>query len=112
MVNAIQADAVVQQELVSRGIDAKTGVYGEHKVQLGKGQPISLDKIKTPSLPFAGFREVTKVARGREGIGKAADGVLRALTAQGRKLNAGAILSALKAGQTQLERLDRLGQLS
>ncbi len=36
MVNAIHADAVVQQELVSRGIDAKTGVYGEHKVQLGR----------------------------------------------------------------------------
>ena len=112
MVNIIQADKVVQQDLASRGIDAKTGVYGEHKVQLGKGLPISLDQIKTPSLPFAGFRQATKIARGKEGLSNAADDLLRALTAKGHELDVAKMLSALKAGQTHFERLDRLGQLT
>ena len=108
----IHADVVVQQELASRGIDAKTGVFGDHKVQLGKGLPISLDKIKTPSLPYAGFKTATKISRGREGIDREADNLLRELTAPGNKLDAGRILSAVKAGQAHLERLDKLGQLT
>ena len=112
MTQSIHADTVVQQELASRGVDAKTGVYGDHKVQFGKGLPINLDKIKTPSLPFAGFKTVTKISRGREGIGRSADDLLHALTAPGNKLDAGKILSAIKAGQTHFERLNNLGQIT
>lgn len=112
MSQTIHADAVVQQEFASRGIDAKTGVFGDHKVQFGKGLPISLDTMKTPSLPFAGFKAVTKISRGKEGIGKAADDLLRELTAPGNKLDAGRILSAVKAGQAHLERLDNLGRIT
>ncbi|MBO4301527.1 MAG: hypothetical protein J5861_08005, partial [Desulfovibrio sp.] len=70
MTQSIHADAVVQQELASRGIDGRVGVFGEHKVQFGKGLPIDLATIKTPSLLFAGF---TRVSRGREDISKSAD---------------------------------------
>ncbi len=110
--HAIHADAVVQGELSSRGIDAKTGVYGEHKVQIGKGLPISLDKIKVPSLPFAGFGRAKQIARGKSGVKKAADDLLDALDEKDDELDAEGILSALMAGQEQLKRLDRLGQLT
>ena len=112
MTQSIHTDAVVQQELASRGIDAKVGVFGEHKVQFGKGLPISLAEIKTPSLPFAGFTRVTRVSRGKAGISKSADDLLQSLTAPGNKLDAGKILSAIKAGQKHFERLNALGQIS
>ncbi|MCR5562248.1 MAG: hypothetical protein K6F46_02585 [Desulfovibrio sp.] len=112
MTQSIHADAVVRQDLASRGIDARVGVFGEHKVQFGKGLPINIAKIKTPSLPYAGFFKVTQISRGREGIGKEADKLLHELTSPGNKLDAGKILSAIKAGQTHFERLNKLGQIT
>lgn len=108
----IQPDRIVQQELLSRGIDAKTGVFGEHKVQFGTGLPISLDKITVPSLPYAGFFKATKIARGKEGIVRSSVDLLMQLTVPSNKLDAGKILSLLKAGQTHFERLNALGQLT
>ena len=112
MSQAIHLDIVVQQELLRRGVDTKTGVFGDHKVQFGKGLPISIDKIKTPSLPFAGFTTATKISRGKEGISKEADNLLRELTAPANKLNASKILSAIKAGHAHFERLKTLGQIA
>ena len=63
----IQADPAIQQ-LAQRGITEKTGIFGEHRVQIGTGSPIRLDKIKANSIPIQGFRTATKVARGHEGI--------------------------------------------
>lgn len=108
----IQPDRIVQQELLSRGIDAKTGVFGEHKVQFGTGLPISLDKITVPSLPYAGFFKATKIARGKEGIERSSVDLLMQLTVPSNKLDAGKILRLLKAGQTHFERLNALGQLT
>ncbi|MCR4666801.1 MAG: DUF3626 domain-containing protein [Desulfovibrio sp.] len=111
-ISTIHADKVVQQELQSRGVDNKVGVFGEHKVQIGKGLPIRLDQIKVPSLPYAGFFKATQVTRGKAGVEQSADDLLRTLTAPGIKLDAGKVLSALKAGQTHFERLNSLGQLT
>ncbi|MCR5812986.1 MAG: DUF3626 domain-containing protein [Desulfovibrio sp.] len=111
-ISNIRADNVVRQELQGRGIDARTGVYGDHTVQLGTGLPIKLDAIKTPSLPYAGFFRATKIASGRAGIEQSADGLLKQLTRQAGKLDAGKILGLLKAGQTHFERLNALGQIT
>ncbi len=68
MATSIHWDAAVRQDLASRGIDQSTGIYGEHKVQLGTGSPICLDEIKSAPVPYAGFNRVKKVERGKEGI--------------------------------------------
>ena len=105
-------DPAVKQELASRGINEATGVYGNHKIKLGKSAAIRLDTIKSASIPFAGFSQATKISRGKEGIARSADNVLRTLTGQADKLNAKALLGNLKALTTHYERLDALGQLS
>ena len=68
MAYGIQWDAAVRQDLASRGIDQSTGVYGQHKLQLATGMPIRLDEIKSAHIPYAGFTQVKKVSRGKEGI--------------------------------------------
>ena len=108
----IQADQVVRQELADRGITESTGVFGEHKVQIGKGSPIRLDSIKSASIPFAGFRTATKIARGREGVKRSADNVLRSLANRSGTLDAKTLLSELKGLQRHVSRLDKLGDLS
>lgn len=108
----IQADMAVREELAARGITETTGVFGNHKVQLGKGSSIRLDKIKSASVPFAGFRTATKVARGKAGLQNSAAEVLKTLHSRTGTLDAGKLLGSLKAMQTQLGRLDKLGQLT
>ncbi len=111
MATSIHWDAAVRQDLASRGIDQSTGIYGEHKVQLGTGSPIRLDEIKSAPVPYAGFNRVKKVERGKEGIRVNSRAALKALYSRTGTLDAGALLSALKAMQTHTARLDELGEL-
>ena len=97
MATSIHWDAAVRQDLASRGIDQSTGIYGEHKVQLGTGSPIRLDEIKSAPVPYAGFNRVKKVERGKEGIRVNSRAALKALYSRTGTLDAGALLSALKA---------------
>jgi len=108
----IQADMAVRGDLAARGITETTGVFGNHKVQLGKGSSIRLDKIKSASVPFAGFRTATKIARGKAGLANSANEVLNSLHSRTGTLDAGKLLGSLKAMQTQLGRLGKLGQLT
>lgn len=108
----IKVDTVVQQQLEARGITEKTGVFGEHKVQLGQGEPILLDRIKANKIPHQGFKTATKVARGKDGVTTSVNDALHALCRPGGKLDAKALLSALKTTQEYMNRLDRLGQLT
>ena len=75
----IKVDTVVQQQLEARGITEKTGVFGEHRVQLGTGEPIKLDSIKANKVPYQGFRTATKVARGKDGVTTSVNDALHAL---------------------------------
>ena len=106
----IQPDQVVKQELETRGVDSSVGVFGSHHVQIGKGAPVRLDEIKSADVPYAGFKDATKIARGKAGIRQTANDTLAALSKPG-PLDAGKLLGALKAQQTHFERLDKLGQL-
>ena len=107
----IQADAVVKSELESRGIDSSVGVFGSHHVQIGKGKAVRLDVIESAKVPYAGFREVTQVRRGKAGIQQTSSDVLKTLAKPGQ-LDAGKLLGLLKAQQTHLDRLDKLNQLT
>ena len=107
----IQADPAIQQQLAQRGITEKTGVFGEHKVQLGTGSPIKLDKIKGNSVPYQGFRSATKIARGHEGLATSSRQTLDILASPG-SLKADKLLAALKTNMDYRERLDKLGQLT
>ncbi len=108
----ITMDTAVKQELETRGINESTGVYGQHQVKLSKSPAIRLDNIKSASVPFAGFRTATKIARGKEGIIKSADNVLNVLSGQADKLDVKSLLGNLKALSTHCSRLDALGQLN
>ena len=107
----IQADAVVKSELEARGIDSTVGVFGSHHVQIGKGKPVRLDVIQSAKVPYAGFKTATQVTRGKAGIHQTAADALKTLATPGQ-LNAGKLLGFLKAQQTHLERLDKLGGLT
>ena len=111
MASVIQWDTAVQQQLASRGVDKNTGVYGQHTVQLGKGSPIRLDKIKSASVPYAGFTKAEKIRRGKAGVQQSAGDALKTLAKPGA-LDAKHLLGHIKAMQTQYERLDKLGDLS
>ena len=107
----IQADVVVKNELESRGVDSSVGVFGSHHVQIGKGTPVRLDVIQSAKIPYAGFKTATQVTRGKAGIHQTATNALKTLAASGQ-LDAGKLLGFLKAQQTHLERLDKLGGLT
>ena len=107
-----QVDTFVQQQLASRGVTEKTGVYGEHKVQIGQGSPIDLASIKSAKVPFAGFRTATKISRGMEGVQKNAQDALKVLSSRTDTLDAKSLLESLKAAQTHIGRLNELGQLT
>ena len=107
----IQADPTVQQQLEARGITEKTGVFGHHKVQLGKSDPIRLDSIKANKVPFQGFTAATKIVRGQAGLTASAQDTLKILSRPGQ-LDAKALLAALKTSQSYMTRLDKLGQLT
>ena len=106
----INPDAVAMQELQSRGVDKSVGVFGSHYVQIGKGNPIRLDVIKSAAVPSAGFKTATKVARGFAGVHQTAVDALKTLSSP-KTLDVGALLGTLKAQQTHLERLERLERL-
>ncbi|MBO6001892.1 MAG: hypothetical protein J6P53_00175, partial [Mailhella sp.] len=112
MPSGIQWDPVVQQELAMRGVDKATGVYGNHKVQIGKGSPLRLDEIKSASMPYAGFTQVKKIERGKAGIAEGSQNVLKTLCNRSGTLDAKSLLGSLKAMQTQTDRLAALGQLT
>lgn len=101
----INPDAAVMEQLQSRGITEKTGVYGEHKVRLGTGKPIKLDSIKGNRIPFQGFRAVTKSKRGLEGMGRTVDKIFKILTCPGGKLDAQALFFAVKTAKQYEQRI-------
>ncbi|MDR3323447.1 MAG: DUF3626 domain-containing protein [Zoogloeaceae bacterium] len=111
MAARIEASPQVQQELQSRGVGPEVGVFGDHKVQLGQGSPIRLDKIESAPVPFAGFTKTTRILSGKAGLEQSGGDALRQLTRPGGKLEAGKLLGDLKAVHTQLERLDALGKV-
>ena len=111
MPTKIHADPVLQQQLAQRGITERTGIFGEHKVQLGTGSPIRLDSIKGNSIPYQGFRTATKVARGQDGLLASSRQTLAVLAAP-EGLQADKLLAALKTNADYMHRLGRLGQLS
>jgi hypothetical protein len=111
MTQPIVANPQVQQELQARGVNPDAGVFGNHQVQFGKSDPVRLDAIKSAPVPFAGFRQATKIASGTKGVAQAGGDALRALTRPGGKLDAGTILGSLKAVRTHIGRLDALGEL-
>jgi len=106
----IQPDHVAARELAERGVDSSVGVFGSHHVQIGKASPVRLDEIKSAEVAFAGFKEVTQVQRGRAGVEQTSRDLLQALAAPG-SLDAGKVPGLLKAGQTHLDRLAKLGAL-
>ena len=112
MTSGIQWDATVRQELTARGVTEKTGVYGEHKVRIGQGPTIDLASLKSAKVPFAGFRSATKISRGWEGVQQSARDAVKVLTARKDGLNAQSLLESLKAAQTHVDRLGKLGKLS
>ena len=108
----ITVDKVLANELKSRGIDSSTGVYGDHKLQIGNGEPIALDKIPSNSVPGEGWSQATKIARGTAGLKTMAEDTLKALTNPSGKFDAKSLLGALMAGKTQIGRMASLGQLT
>jgi len=104
-------DAAVQQELALRGIDASTGVYGDHKVQIGTGPAIRLDEIATVNLPYPGFKTAVKTG-GKAGLRVSADAALATLHSRTGTLDAKGLLGALKVMQTQTAKLDAQGKLT
>ncbi|MCF0253890.1 MAG: DUF3626 domain-containing protein, partial [Duodenibacillus sp.] len=110
MPKPISPDLQVTRELQARGIDETAGVYGEHKVRIGKNPPIRLDKIKSASVGFAGFKTATRIARGRQGVLEHSRGAVMAL-ARGGSLDAKSALGALMALQASIQRLAALGQI-
>ena len=106
-------DQVLASELKSRGIDSTTGIYGDHKLQIGNGTPIALDTIESNPVPGEGIRQATKINRGKAGLETMAKDTLGALSAlKGGKLDVKGLLGAIKAGMTQLGRMANLGQLT
>ena len=91
----ITVDKVLATELKSRGIDSSTGVYGNHKLQIGNGEPIALDKIPSNSVPDEGWSQATKIARGTAGLKTMAEDTLKALTNPSGKFDAKSLLGAL-----------------
>jgi hypothetical protein len=107
----IEANPQVQQELQSRGVTDAVGVFGNHQVKIGEGDPVRLDRIRSAPIPFAGFREATKIERGMTGVNQAGGDALRQLARPGGRLDAGKLLGDFKALRAQLNRLGHLGQL-
>lgn len=107
----IQADPTVQQQLAQHGITEKTGVFGEHKVQIGTTSPIRLDKIKGESIPYQGFHTATKIVRGREGLAASSSKTLEILSDPGT-LKADRLLTALKTNAEYMHRLAKTGHLT
>ncbi len=105
----IKVDQSVANRLAQKGITREVGVYGEHKVKLGAGSPVRLDKIKSASIPYQGFRTATKVERGSEGLVQSATATLTTLMKPG-SLDAGKLLGALKTNMNYMARLDKLGK--
>jgi hypothetical protein len=106
----LHVDQVLSKELQSRGIDSTTGVYGDHKLQIGNGKPIALDKIASNPVPREGFGTVSQIQRGKAGLETSAKDTLKSLASQ--KFDAKGILGSLMAAKTHLGRMDRLGQLT
>ena len=106
----LHVDQVLSKELQSRGIDSTTGVYGDHKLQIGNGKPIALDKIASNPVPREGFGTVSQIQRGKAGLETSAKDTLKSLASQ--KFDAKGILGSLMAAKTPLGRMDRLGQLT
>ncbi len=112
MGSGIQVNGAVMQELATRGVTEKTGVYGEHKVQIGQGSPINLESLKSAKVPYEGFRTATKVNRGKEGVQQNAQNAVKVLSSSTGPLDVKSLLESLKAAQTHADRLGKLGQLS
>lgn len=111
MPNRIQADKAVAESMESKGISQAIGVYGEHKIRLGKASPLRLDKIKANDVPFAGFRTATKVTSGKQGVHRSVADTLKFLCRPDGKLDARHLLGAIKAGSVHMQRLEQLGHL-
>ncbi|MDR2450681.1 MAG: DUF3626 domain-containing protein [Candidatus Accumulibacter sp.] len=108
----IEANPQAQRELQSRGVTDAVGVFGDHQVKIGRQPPIRLDRIRSAPIPFAGFRQATKIERGITGVNQAGGDAVRQLARPGGRLDAGALLGDLKALRAQLNRLNQLGQIA
>ena len=95
---------------VSR-VDSSVGSVAKHHVRFGNGTPIRLDVIESARVPSAGFTRDTQITRGREGVAQTSREALGTL-AGGSPFDAKTLLGLLKAGQTHLDRLAALDQLT
>gem|GEM_PF-468659 len=108
---SLHVDQVLSQQLQNQGIDSTVGVYGDHKLQIGNGKPIALDKIQANSVPREGFRRTEQIRRGKVGLETSANDTMKALTNPTGKFDAKAILGSIMAAKIHLGRMEKLGQL-
>ena len=104
----VSNNSAVSRERQGRGVDQATGTFGNHTVRLSGAKPLRIDKIKPDRIPFQGFRTATRIARGAEGLGQAAAKTLSVLTQSG-KLDARALLGAIRTAHEYTQRLGKLG---
>lgn len=107
----MKIDQIAANRMAAQGINEFTGTYGEHKVKPSGGSPIKLNKIKTNSIPFQGFRSATKVTRAIEGITRSSSELLSVLSKSG-KLEMKNLLSTLKTVHYFMGRMGDYGQIS
>ncbi|MBQ9240840.1 MAG: hypothetical protein IJ164_05825, partial [Duodenibacillus sp.] len=91
---SLHVDQVLSQQLQNQGIDSTVGVYGDHKLQIGNGKPIALDRIQANSVPREGFKRTEQIRRGKVGLETSANDTMKALTNPTGKFDAKAILGS------------------
>ncbi|MDR2392165.1 MAG: DUF3626 domain-containing protein [Planctomycetota bacterium] len=84
------------------GQSASVGKFEGRTVTLAGQPPLRLDKIKGNSLPFQGFRKVTKLDRAITGMRTNLAASLKALTRPNGGLNPQALLGGLKTFQRSM----------
>ncbi|MGN0909167.1 MAG: hypothetical protein ACI4NA_06060, partial [Succinivibrio sp.] len=103
----VSSNPAVARELTSRGVDQTTGTFRNHTVRIGNAKPVRIDKIKPDHIPFQGFRSVTRIARGTQGLDAAAVNALNVLSKSGR-LDARSLLGAIRTTHEYIRRLGKL----
>lgn len=84
----------------------------KHKVKIGNNPSLNLKDMKTNSIPFQGFRKVTKAQRAGVGVTQNAKATIDALVGDNGKLSLPKLLASLKTLQVHLDRQVNLGNLT
>lgn len=108
----IHSNSPVGQIRQTQSTSSAVGTLGAHSIRIGTNPPISLSKIPSKKIPFAGFRTATKVANAAKGVAENGASAVRALTRPGGRLDVREVLASMKAMQTHLDRQFQLGKIS